>query len=85
MVILDDSPTTTSPLDAYAVAQKVALDTRQALLGRLAAIKTEKKETFGRLNAEAKQIRAALGRVRKPKAERTPRTRKPKPTAPIEK
>ena len=81
MITLDELPkgatTTTSPLDAFTLARAEAEKAKATLLERLRAIKGEKKDTLARLNAEAKEIRAALGRVRTPKAAKT--IRKPKP------
>ena len=82
MITLDEptqgATTTTSPLDAFTLARAEAEKAKATLLERLRAIKGEKKETLARLNAEAKEIRAALGRVRTPKAAKT--SRRPKPT-----
>lgn len=74
---------TTTPAQAFLEAKRQADEAKATLIARLDAIKAEKKETLARLNSEAKEIRALIGRARKMKAQKgtTTRTRKQKPAA----
>lgn len=68
---------TVDPATAYTAAKQAADEAQAVLVARLSAIKTEKKDTLARLNAEAKQIRALLGRTRAAKGTAT-KVRKPR-------
>lgn len=58
-------------------------EARSIIVSRIAAIKVEKKENNARLSAEAKELRALLGRTRVARLgaikTRKPRASKPKP------
>ena len=73
------------PATAFTEAKKAADEAQAVLVARLGTIKAEKKDTLARLNAEAKTIRALLGRTRIAKLgaikPRKPRANKPKPEA----
>jgi hypothetical protein len=55
---------TVDPATAYTAAKQAADEAQAVLVARLGAIKVEKKEANARLSAEAKTIRALLGRTR---------------------
>jgi hypothetical protein len=80
MANITDATTGNETIDALTKALNDAAEAKQKLVARLDVIRKEKKDTMARLTAEAKSIRALVGRskVTKPKATtpRAPRVKK---------
>lgn len=65
-----------NPAQAFIEAKNAADDARAKLVARLAEIKKERAEMHAKLTAEAKQIKALIGRGKAPKAAKAPRATK---------
>jgi hypothetical protein len=71
----------TTAFDTFKAAKDAAEAAKGALVDRLAAIAVEKKETNARLKAEAKEIRALIGRPRKAGTPKAKKEKAPRPVA----